>query len=67
MPCDGSRSEFADPYASSEISTATGESFAWNTIMLWFVYVAWWVDLIGLVPGAAPEARLLPVRTREPS
>jgi hypothetical protein len=44
---------------------AAGESFAWTTIMLWLVYVAWWVDLIGLVPGASPEARLLPVKSRD--
>ena len=63
-----------DPKLSSPVlaqaaisGTAAGESFAWNTIMLWLVYVAWWVDLIGLVPGAVPEARLLPVRTRDPS
>lgn len=44
---------------------AAGESFAWTTMMVWFLYVAWWVDLIGLVPGASPEARLLPARSRD--
>ena len=29
--------------------------------MLWLFYVAWWIDIIGLIPGARPEARLLPV------
>ena len=29
--------------------------------MLWLFYVAWWTDIIGLIPGARPEARLLPV------
>lgn len=45
---------------------ASGESLAWTRLMLWLVYMAWWVDLVGLVPGAAPEARLLPVRGRAP-
>jgi hypothetical protein len=32
--------------------------------MLWLFYVAWWTDLIGLVPGASAEARLLPITAR---
>jgi hypothetical protein len=31
---------------------------------LWLWYIAFWTDLIGLVPGARPEARLLPVENR---
>jgi hypothetical protein len=32
--------------------------------MLWLWYIALWTDLIGLVPGARPEARLLRVDNR---
>ena len=32
--------------------------------MLWLWYIALWTDLIGLVPGAHPEARLLRVEHR---
>jgi hypothetical protein len=32
--------------------------------MLWLLCVAWWTDQVGLVPGARPEARLLPVKGR---
>ncbi len=35
--------------------------------MLWLLYVTWWSDLVGLVPGARPEARLLSVKCRDPS
>jgi hypothetical protein len=31
---------------------------------LWLWYIALWVDLIGLVPGARPEARLLRIDNR---
>jgi hypothetical protein len=34
--------------------------------MLWLFYWAWLTDVIGLVPGASPEARLLPVKCRDP-
>ena len=30
--------------------------------MVWFLYLAWWTDLIGLLPGARPEAHLLPIK-----
>ena len=33
--------------------------------MLWLLYIAWWTDLVGLVPGARPEARLLPRNSHE--
>ena len=29
--------------------------------MLWLWYLAVWTDLVGLVPGARPEARLIAV------
>jgi hypothetical protein len=32
--------------------------------MLWLWYIALWIDLIGLVPGARAEARLLRVDSR---
>jgi hypothetical protein len=35
--------------------------------MLWLWYIALWIDLIGLVPGARPEARLLRVDRRQPA
>ena len=35
--------------------------------MLWLLYIAWWTDLVGLVPGARPDARLLPVMSPQPS
>jgi hypothetical protein len=28
--------------------------------MLWLWYIAFWADVIGLVPRARPEARLMP-------
>ena len=32
--------------------------------MVWLWYIALWTDLIGLVPGARPAARLLRVEPR---
>jgi hypothetical protein len=29
--------------------------------MLWLLYVAWLTDMVGLVPKARPEARLLAI------
>ena len=34
--------------------------------MLWLLWVAWLTDIVGLVPGARPEARLVAVKSRNP-
>ena len=40
---------------------AADSTFAGEVGLLWLWSVALWADLIGLVPGARPDARLLPV------
>ena len=52
-------------FPSQDIGSLIGKFPAEETFMLWLLYVAWWTDLIGLVPGARPEARLLPAKSHE--
>lgn len=42
-----------------EARSAARVTSAMEAAMLWLLYVAWLTDMVGLVPKARPEARLL--------
>ena len=46
---------------------AADATFAGKVGMFWLWSIALWADLIGLQPGARPEARLLPVENPPPT
>ena len=46
---------------------AADATFAGEVGLLWLWYIALWADLIGLQPGARPEARVLPVENPPPT